>query len=151
MCVIARTAEYPRPDHFLLHISDTHLLAGGGALYGSVESERYLRELFADLEASGGRPEAVVFTGDLADKGEADAYARLRAIVEPAAARLGARIIWVMGNHDAREAFLQLLFTECRAAGASLLFVSHDQSLAPLFDRSLSLAELNRASKPVEV
>ncbi|MEO4047134.1 ABC transporter ATP-binding protein [Pseudomonas sp. CAU 1711] len=53
-------------------------------------------------------------------------------------------------DHDAREAFLQLLFAECRAAGASLLFVSHDQSLAPLFDRSLSLAELNRASKPAE-
>jgi putative ABC transport system ATP-binding protein len=52
---------------------------------------------------------------------------------------------------DAREAFLQLLFAECRGAGASLLFVSHDQSLAPLFDRSLSLAELNRAAKPVEV
>ncbi|MBA1189855.1 ABC transporter ATP-binding protein [Pseudomonas entomophila] len=47
---------------------------------------------------------------------------------------------------DTREAFLQLLFAECRAAGASLLFVSHDQSLAPLFDRHLSLAELNRAS-----
>ncbi|MCO8165239.1 ABC transporter ATP-binding protein [Pseudomonas sp. LJDD11] len=47
---------------------------------------------------------------------------------------------------DAREAFLQLLFAECRAAGSSLLFVSHDQSLAPLFDRSLSLAELNRAA-----
>jgi putative ABC transport system ATP-binding protein len=31
---------------------------------------------------------------------------------------------------DAREAFLQLLFAECREAGASLLFVSHDQSLA---------------------
>ncbi|WP_289533682.1 ABC transporter ATP-binding protein [Pseudomonas sp. SO81] len=54
-------------------------------------------------------------------------------------------------DHDAREAFLQLLFAECRAADASLLFVSHDQSLAPLFDRSVSLAELNRASKPVEV
>lgn len=48
---------------------------------------------------------------------------------------------------DAREAFLQLLFVECREAGASLLFVSHDQSLAPLFDRSLSLTELNRAAR----
>ncbi|KFX67588.1 methionine ABC transporter ATP-binding protein [Pseudomonas taeanensis MS-3] len=52
---------------------------------------------------------------------------------------------------DAREAFLQLLFSECRDAGASLLFVSHDQSLAHLFDRSLSLAELNRAAAPQEV
>jgi len=53
-------------------------------------------------------------------------------------------------DFDAREAFLQLLFAECRAAGASLLFVSHDQSLASLFDRNLSLAELNRATRPQE-
>ena len=52
---------------------------------------------------------------------------------------------------DAREAFIQLLFAECREAGASLLFVSHDQSLAPLFDRNLSLSELNRAATPAEV
>ena len=52
---------------------------------------------------------------------------------------------------DAREAFIQLLFTECREAGASLLFVSHDQSLAPLFDRDLSLSELNRAATTAEV
>ncbi|MFJ4155313.1 ATP-binding cassette domain-containing protein [Pseudomonas sp. NPDC089752] len=51
---------------------------------------------------------------------------------------------------DTREAFTRLLFDECRAAGSSLLFVSHDQSLAPLFDRHLSLAELNRAAKPRE-
>ena len=52
---------------------------------------------------------------------------------------------------DAREAFIQLLFAECREAGASLLFVSHDQSLAPLFDRNLSLSELNRAATTAEV
>ena len=51
---------------------------------------------------------------------------------------------------DTREVFIGLLFDECRAAGSSLLFVSHDQSLAPLFDRHLSLAELNRAAKPRE-
>ena len=51
---------------------------------------------------------------------------------------------------DAREAFIRLLFAECREAGSSLLFVSHDQSLAPLFDRHLSLAELNGAARPAE-
>ncbi|MEN5301888.1 MULTISPECIES: ABC transporter ATP-binding protein [unclassified Pseudomonas] len=51
---------------------------------------------------------------------------------------------------DTREAFIRLLFDECRTAGSSLLFVSHDQSLAPLFDRHLSLADLNRAAKPRE-
>ncbi|AIR89213.1 ABC transporter ATP-binding protein [Pseudomonas cremoricolorata] len=51
---------------------------------------------------------------------------------------------------DTRESFIRLLFAECREAGASLLFVSHDQSLAPLFDRHLSLLDLNRASTPQE-
>jgi len=52
---------------------------------------------------------------------------------------------------DARQAFLDLLFAECREASASLLFVSHDQSLAGLFGRSLSLLELNRAARPREI
>ena len=49
---------------------------------------------------------------------------------------------------DSRDAFLKLLFDECAQMGSSLLFVSHDTSLATRFDRALSLAELNRASKP---
>lgn len=52
---------------------------------------------------------------------------------------------------DSREAFLQLLFAECKAAGASLLFVSHDQSLAKLFDRSIDLTQLNRAARQQEI
>jgi len=44
---------------------------------------------------------------------------------------------------DHRDAFLQLLFAECTAAGAGLLFVSHDRSLAGRFDRHLTLAQLN--------
>jgi len=89
----------------LLHLSDTHLLAGGNRLYGSVDVEAHLTQLFAEVEASGARPEAIVFTGDLADKGEPGAYERLREIVDPVAKRLGARVIWVMGNHDERAAF----------------------------------------------
>ena len=107
-----RTAEYPRPDHFLLHLSDTHLLAGESRLYGAVDSNQHLAELFEELESSGGRPEAIVFTGDLADRGEPGAYDRLREIVEPAAERLGARVIWVMGNHDDRAAFRSNLLDE---------------------------------------
>ncbi|MEV8213454.1 phosphodiesterase [Leifsonia sp. NPDC077715] len=107
-----RIAEYPRPDHFLLHISDTHLLAGGERLYGSVDSEQHLRALLDEVEASGGRPEAIVFTGDLADRGQPDAYQRIRALVDPAAERMGARVIWVMGNHDERAAFREGLRDE---------------------------------------
>jgi putative ABC transport system ATP-binding protein len=46
---------------------------------------------------------------------------------------------------DRRRAFVKLLFDECAASGATLVFVSHDASLEPLFDRTLKLAEVNRA------
>jgi 3',5'-cyclic AMP phosphodiesterase CpdA len=107
-----RSAEHPRPNHFLLHISDTHLLAGGRRLYDRVASEEHLHRLFEEFEASGARPDAIVFTGDLADRGEPDAYRRLRAIVEPVAEDLGARVVWVMGNHDERGAFRSELLDE---------------------------------------
>lgn len=105
-----RTAEHARPDHFLLHLSDTHLLVPGGRLYDAIAPEQHLRRIFADLEASGARPEAIVFTGDLADHGDAEAYRLLRSIVEPAARRLGAQVIWCMGNHDDRAVFRRELF-----------------------------------------
>ena len=47
---------------------------------------------------------------------------------------------------DTREAFITLLFEECRRADTTLLFVSHDGSLEHLFDRSLDLRSLNRAA-----
>ena len=105
-------AEYPRPDHVLVHISDTHLLSGEGRLFERVDASTRLRELLAALEGTGRHPEAIVFTGDLADRGEPAAYAELAAIVEPVAARLGARIVWAMGNHDNRAAFRAGLLRE---------------------------------------
>lgn len=110
--VSLRTAEYPRPDHYLIHLSDTHLLGGDRRLYDVVDSTSHLREVLESLVQSEGRPEAIVFTGDLADKGEADAYDTLRRMVEPVAAQLGAELIWVMGNHDDRGAFRSGLLGE---------------------------------------
>ena len=49
-------------------------------------------------------------------------------------------------DHDAREHFLQLLMAECREQGSTLVFVSHDTSLGAMFDRDISLADLNRAA-----
>jgi putative ABC transport system ATP-binding protein len=46
---------------------------------------------------------------------------------------------------DARDRFIHLLSEEVEASGASLLFVSHDASLAGLFTRSEDLREINRA------
>lgn len=48
-------------------------------------------------------------------------------------------------DSDARDAFLNLLMAECAAAGATLLFVSHDTALGGRFDRQLAMAEISRA------
>ncbi|MET0303089.1 MAG: phosphodiesterase [Microbacteriaceae bacterium] len=117
---VTRESEHPRPDHFLLHISDTHLLAGGGRLYDAVDSERHLTEVMDAVEAAGARPEAIIFTGDLADHGEPDAYRRIRSIVDPVVERLGSKVIWVMGNHDDRRAFREGLLDETVGSARSV-------------------------------
>jgi putative ABC transport system ATP-binding protein len=45
---------------------------------------------------------------------------------------------------DRRRAFIDLLFAECAREQATLIFVSHDASLAPLFDRAVELSAVNR-------
>jgi putative ABC transport system ATP-binding protein len=49
-------------------------------------------------------------------------------------------------DSDHREAFLRLLFDEAERSGASILFVSHDHSLSPLFSRVVPLASINKAA-----
>jgi putative ABC transport system ATP-binding protein len=49
-------------------------------------------------------------------------------------------------DSDTRAGFLQLLMKECSTAGATLLFVSHDTSLGALFDRSIAMSDINRAT-----
>ncbi|WP_396657378.1 phosphodiesterase [Microbacterium sp.] len=122
-----RRAEYPEPDRILLHISDTHLRAAGSRLFDVIDAAERLGTTLRVIEASGIRPDALVFTGDLADLGEPDAYAQLRAQVEPLAARIGARILWVMGNHDDRIAFRRGLFDDAEAAGADAPFDRVDE------------------------
>lgn len=102
--------QYPDPGHVVAHVSDPHLLAGGRKQYGVVDPEAGLELALARLSRLDPRPQALVFTGDLADEAEPAAYARLREIVEPAAAALGAQVVWVMGNHDERAAYARELF-----------------------------------------
>lgn len=100
-----RAGEYPAAERVLLHLSDTHLRAPGPKLFDRVDGLRLLERALERIEASGIRPDGIVFTGDLVDLGEADAYSALRELVEPVAHRLGAPVFWVMGNHDERGAF----------------------------------------------
>ncbi len=104
--------QYPPPLRTIAHISDTHFLADGRKLYDAVDTAANLERVLAQLEGSEIRPDALVFTGDLADLGESGAYRALRSSVEPVADRLGAALIWVMGNHDERDRFAAELFDE---------------------------------------
>ena len=78
-----------------------------------------------------------MLTGDLADRGEPEAYAQLRAMVEPMAERMGAQVVWCMGNHDDRTAFAQSLY------GA--------EPIADVFDRVIEVDGLRIVSLDTSV
>ncbi len=102
--------QHQDPTHVIAHFSDPHLLAGGRHQFGQVDSAGHLVAALEQLERSEIRPDAIVFTGDLADLGEDDAYVRLRDIVTPVVERVGAQLIWCMGNHDERAPYARILF-----------------------------------------
>jgi 3',5'-cyclic-AMP phosphodiesterase len=102
--------QHPSPRFTVAHLSDVHLLADGIKQYGVVVPEAGLRLALDRLGRLDPVPQALVFTGDLADKAQPDAYARLRELVEPVAADMGAQVVWVIGNHDERAPYAKGLF-----------------------------------------
>lgn len=109
MVATVQFGQYPPARRTLLHLSDTHLLAGNRPLGGRFDTAANLTRTLEAAEAIGIRPDAIVFTGDLTDLGEPEAYEALRKAVEPVAARLGAPVVWVAGNHDERPAMRSAL------------------------------------------
>ncbi|GAA1832521.1 metallophosphoesterase [Agromyces salentinus] len=97
--------RYPAARQVIAHVSDTHLLAGGQMLGGVADTVGALAQTAIQLGRMGGRLDAIVVTGDVADLGEADAYRRVRGVLAPLADAAGARLVWVMGNHDERSTF----------------------------------------------
>lgn len=105
--------EYAKPSHFIMHISDTHLLGDSRNLYDSfVNGDESLGRLILGIEQSGAVPDAIVITGDIADKGEPEAYHKIKTMFDKLEQRLNTKIIWVMGNHDDRAAFKEILLIQ---------------------------------------
>ena len=52
---------------------------------------------------------------------------------------------------DRRARFLELLFASCAEAGSTLVFVSHDRALEPMFDRAIDLTAVNVVARPPNV
>jgi Icc protein len=107
---VKQLGQYAAPRHVVAHLSDPHLIGGGGLHYGVIDNVAHLRRTLDRLAAVRPAPQALVFTGDIADRGEPEAYATIRSIVEPFAAGMGAVVVWTMGNHDEREPFARGLF-----------------------------------------
>ena len=100
------------PSHVVAHLSDTHLLAGDARQYDAIDTVANFTRALDRVSRIDPPPQALVLTGDLADLGEPAAYRRLRELVEPLADRIGAQVIWCMGNHDERAAYSRELFGE---------------------------------------
>jgi 3',5'-cyclic-AMP phosphodiesterase len=88
-----------RPRHTVVQISDAHVPAGG-YLFDRVDTCARVEACIEMIAAAGCLPELLVLSGDLADRGEAEAYARLRPVVEAGLRRLDANLLVVPGNHD---------------------------------------------------
>jgi 3',5'-cyclic AMP phosphodiesterase CpdA len=107
---VVLTRQHEDPTHTIIHISDTQLLGENGAWHGyPLDADDKLDDLVKTLEETKISPDAIIFTGDLADKGEPEAYRKLRNAIEPLADNMGAELIWGIGNHDKRDVFRSAL------------------------------------------
>jgi 3',5'-cyclic AMP phosphodiesterase CpdA len=98
--------------HTLVHLTDLHLLPEGRLLRGRLDTFDVLARTLDAIARSELRPAALLFTGDLTEAGEPGAYRRLRALVDPVAARMGTTPLYVMGNHDSRPELREHLLGE---------------------------------------
>lgn len=94
----------------LAQLSDPHITAPGTQLYNRVDTGRHLREAVAALLALDTRPDVVVLTGDLVDRGSAGEYSHLRDLLRPIT-DAGIPLYAIPGNHDHREA-MQAAFAD---------------------------------------
>lgn len=83
----------------IVQLSDVHIPAEG-RLFGHVDCDARLAAALDAIVASDWRPEVLVLSGDLTDRGHPDSYRRLRPVVEAAARRLDAPVVYLPGNHD---------------------------------------------------
>jgi 3',5'-cyclic-AMP phosphodiesterase len=107
---VTQYGQLAPPTHVLAHLSDTHLLAGEARQYDVIDTVARFEAALDRVGRIDPPPHALVLTGDLADVGDPAAYRRLRELVAPLAERIGAQVVWCMGNHDTRTAYSRELF-----------------------------------------
>ena len=83
----------------ICQLSDLHVRRPGELAYRRVDTESYVRRCVSRIAAMDPRPDAIVITGDVVDRGTDEEYAHARALLAP----LTVPIYAIPGNHDARS------------------------------------------------
>lgn len=97
-----------RATHVLAHLSDTHLTSAGVSYNKVLDSTAAMTRALDVLRqsiADGRTVDAVVFSGDLTDTGDPDAYRRIAAAVDELGGDPPPASIYATGNHDLRPEF----------------------------------------------
>jgi 3',5'-cyclic AMP phosphodiesterase CpdA len=85
-----------------VHLTDLHAVAapeaGDDACLGNLDR---LAAVMTTIAAIAPRPDFVVVSGDITDRGDPDSYRRVRAVVEAH----GLKTLYALGNHDSRPGF----------------------------------------------
>lgn len=80
----------------LIQITDTHIVAPGEVLYGTIDSALHLRQTVHKINRMRPLPDAVVFTGDLVEKADEASYGHFIELISALSMPT-----WVIpGNHD---------------------------------------------------
>lgn len=95
--------------HLLVQLSDTHLTSAG-RLRAGAEPAAGLAAALAAIEGHGLRPDVVLLSGDLADRGEASCYWELAGALASSSALAHALVVAAPGNHDGRAAMREHFF-----------------------------------------
>lgn len=80
----------------LIQITDTHILPAGEVLYGVIDTATHLRETIKSINHMQPRPDLVLITGDLVERGDKDSYQHLIELLNS----LDIPVYVVPGNHD---------------------------------------------------
>lgn len=88
----------------LIQLTDTHILPPGEVLYGSIDTALHLKNTVAEINRIRPRPDAVLITGDLVDRGDETSYRHFIDLISP----LEMPAYVVPGNHDDPETMSRL-------------------------------------------
>lgn len=111
----------------LAQISDLHIKRPGALAYQRVDTAACLARCVARLNALEPRPDAVLVTGDLVDRGTVEEYVHLKSLLDA----LQIPYYLLIGNHDDRAA-LREVFAERAELREGGEFVQYAIDIGPL-------------------